>query len=98
MSHGVPVVSGTTGWNAELPRAKAVCDAGEGTLLWSSNFSIGVNLFMALNKYLAAMMKPFPQYHVSMNEVHHIHASRHPVLDTRRRQHFSPSFWLGYRN
>ncbi|MDE6153623.1 MAG: NAD(P)-binding domain-containing protein [Muribaculaceae bacterium] len=78
MSHGVPVVSGTTGWNAELPRAKAVCDAGEGTLLWSSNFSIGVNLFMALNKYLAAMMKPFPQYHVSMNEVHHIHKLDHP--------------------
>jgi len=78
MSHGVPVVSGTTGWNAELPRVKSVCDAGNGTLLWSSNFSIGVNLFMALNKYLATLMKPFPQYRPSMTEVHHVHKLDHP--------------------
>lgn len=78
MSHGVPVVSGTTGWYDEMPRAKALCDAGEGTLLWSSNFSIGVNLFMSLNRYLASMMKQFPAYRPSMNEVHHVHKLDHP--------------------
>ena len=78
MSHGVPVVSGTTGWNASLPELKALCDKGLGTLLWSSNFSIGVNIFKKLNKYLASMMQPFPQYHPSMTEVHHIHKLDHP--------------------
>ncbi|MCM1449143.1 MAG: hypothetical protein NC082_02265 [Clostridiales bacterium] len=75
---GVPVVSGTTGWNESLARLKAACDAGEGTLMWSSNFSIGVNLFKALNKYLTRLMKPFKQYRPSMTEVHHIHKLDHP--------------------
>lgn len=78
MANGVPVVSGTTGWNDRLPLAKAVCDAGEGTLLWSSNFSIGVNLFMSLNRYLTKLMIPFGQYRPSMTEVHHVHKLDHP--------------------
>ena len=68
---GVPVVSGTTGW--------APCDLKEEigkngyTLFWSSNFSIGVNIFMAVNKYLAKIMNGFDNYNVSMSEVHHVH-------------------------
>ena len=68
---GVAVVSGTTGWTEELPALKKEIEAGGNTLFWSSNFSIGVNIFMAVNKYLASIMNQFPNYNVEMTEVHH---------------------------
>ncbi len=68
---GVAVVSGTTGWTAELPALKKEIEAGGKTLFWSSNFSLGVNIFMAVNKYLASIMNRFPNYNVEMTEVHH---------------------------
>ena len=75
---GVPVVSGTTGWTSSLPEMKQLCAKGDGTLLWSSNFSIGMNIFMALNRYLTGIMANFPQYQPSLEEVHHIHKLDHP--------------------
>lgn len=83
---GVPVVCGSTGWVRTLTpggltmidEMRRRCDAGEGSLLWASNFSIGVNIFMALNRYLARIMNSFPQYRPSMTEVHHIHKLDHP--------------------
>ena len=69
----VPVVCGTTGWNEEYPRIQAAVEKQNGALLYSSNFSLGVNLFFELNKYLARLMEPFPQYRASETEVHHIH-------------------------
>lgn len=75
---GLPVVSGTTAWTAEMPRVRRVCDEEGATFLWSSNFSIGVNIFMALNRYLASLMADFPQYHPAMKEIHHIHKLDHP--------------------
>lgn len=74
----VPVVCGTTGWNNSLPDIKDICDKGKGTLLFASNFSIGVNIFMALNRYLADVMNDFPDYAPSMTEIHHIHKLDHP--------------------
>jgi len=68
---GVAVVSGTTGWTEELPQFKKEIEAGNNTLFWSSNFSLGVNVFMAVNKYLAGIMNQFPNYNVEMTEVHH---------------------------
>ena len=68
---GVAVVSGTTGWLDELPALKKEIEEGGKTLFWSSNFSIGVNIFMAVNKHLAAIMNQFPNYNVEMTEVHH---------------------------
>lgn len=68
---GVAVVSGTTGWTEELPALKKEIDECGKTLFWSSNFSIGVNVFMAVNKYLAGIMNQFPEYNVEMTEVHH---------------------------
>jgi len=68
---GVAVVSGTTGWTDELPDLKKEIEAGGKTLFWSSNFSLGVNVFMAVNKYLAGIMNQFPNYNVEMTEVHH---------------------------
>ncbi|HET7732822.1 MAG TPA: 4-hydroxy-tetrahydrodipicolinate reductase [Paludibacter sp.] len=68
---GVAVVSGTTGWTEELPQLKKEIEESDKTLFWSSNFSLGVNIFMAVNKYLASIMNKFPNYNVEMTEVHH---------------------------
>ena len=75
---GVPVVSGTTGWLDALPDLKDMCNKGKGTLLYGSNFSIGVNVFMAVNRYPARVMNDFPEYTPSMMEIHHIHKLDHP--------------------
>lgn len=68
---GVPVVSGTTGWNAQLPELKTEIAANGYTLFWASNFSLGVNLFFELNKRLARMMNRYANYDVAMTEIHH---------------------------
>ncbi len=70
---GVPVVSGTTGWLSRLNEVKRMCAEEGKTFFYASNFSIGVNIFFALNKYLAKIMNNFPSYDVRMTEVHHIH-------------------------
>ena len=68
---GVPVVSGTTGWSEKLPEVKADVEKNGYTLFWASNFSLGVNIFMILNEFLAKLMNEFPEYSVEMTEVHH---------------------------
>lgn len=71
---GVKVVSGSTGWMEEHgEEIKELCRTGGKTLFWASNFSLGVVIFSALNKYLAKVMNQFPTYDVSMSETHHIH-------------------------
>lgn len=70
---GVPVVSGTTGWLDHMGEIKEMCAREGKTFFYASNFSIGVNIFFALNKYLAKIMDRFPSYDVTMEEVHHIH-------------------------
>ncbi len=77
-SAGVPVVCGTTGWLDSLDAVKSVCESGKGAMLYSSNFSIGVNIFEAVSRYLAGIMNAYPQYTPSMEEVHHIHKLDHP--------------------
>jgi 4-hydroxy-tetrahydrodipicolinate reductase len=68
---GVPVIAGTTGWLEQLPEIRERCARGEGTLLYASNFSVGVNIFFEINRRLAALMDMQPQYEVSIHEVHH---------------------------
>ena len=68
---GVPVVSGSTGWLDQWAVIKDLCEEKNGTLIYSSNYSIGVNLFFELNKQLAQLMQPYNSYDVSMTEVHH---------------------------
>lgn len=75
---GVPVVSGTTGFGSRIAEFKALCAEGKGTLLHATNFSIGVNIFRALNRYLASIMGDFPSYRPYMSETHHIHKLDHP--------------------
>jgi 4-hydroxy-tetrahydrodipicolinate reductase len=70
---GVPVVVGTTGWYDHLNEVKAMVEEKGGSLLWASNFSIGVNLFFQLNRQLAALMDPQAGYSVRIDEVHHVH-------------------------
>lgn len=70
---GVPVVSGTTGWLAHLDEIKEACEKNGKTFFYASNFSLGVNLFFALNNYLAGLMNRYPAYDVRMEETHHIH-------------------------
>lgn len=77
-SKGVRVVSGTTGWINRLPEIKRMCDEGRATLFYSSNYSIGVNVLFAVNKYLAKIMNHLPEYNVDMTEIHHIHKLDHP--------------------
>lgn len=73
LESGVPVVSGTTGWQDRLAEAKAICESHNGAMLWASNFSVGVNLFFALNKKLTEMMAQWPVYQPVVTEIHHIH-------------------------
>lgn len=71
---GVKVISGSTGWMEEHgDEIKELCTKGGKTLFWASNFSLGVAIFSAVNKYLAKIMNQFPNYEVSMSETHHIH-------------------------
>ena len=71
---GVKLVSGSTGWMAEHgDEVKELCNKGGKTLFWSSNFSLGVTIFSAVNKYLAKIMNQFPAYDVTMSQTHHVH-------------------------
>ena len=85
-AQGVPVISGSTGWKPEelsveslelreVGSKKLIVDkkTGKTMLVWSSNFSVGVNIFFDLNKQLASAMKTQPQYTPSITETHHIH-------------------------
>ena len=70
----VKVVSGSTGWMKDhADDVKRLCTEGGQTLFWASNFSIGVAIFSAVNRYLAKIMNNFGQYDVHMEETHHIH-------------------------
>jgi 4-hydroxy-tetrahydrodipicolinate reductase len=68
---GAPLVCGSTGWLDNLEEIKKLCTAKNGSFLYASNFSIGVNIFFELNKRLAALMAPHPDYEVSITEIHH---------------------------
>jgi 4-hydroxy-tetrahydrodipicolinate reductase len=68
---GVPVVSGSTGWNNKLDEARNYCKQNNGSFLHTSNFSVGVNIFFEVNKLLAKMMSSQPEYDITMREIHH---------------------------
>ena len=78
-AQGVKVVSGSTGWLKEHGEdMKRMCEKEGKTLFWSSNFSLGVTIFRAVNRYLARIMNQFPQYDVELEETHHVHKLDHP--------------------
>lgn len=69
----LPIVVGTTGWYNNFDKIKSDCLKKNSTLFYATNFSVGVNLFFKVNKYLAELMNNYPDYEVSMEEIHHIH-------------------------
>jgi len=68
---GTPVVSGTTGWTEKLDEIKNKCKKQNGSMLYASNFSVGVNIFFDINSRLAALMENQKEYEVSLEEIHH---------------------------
>lgn len=73
LDHGVPVVVGTTGWYDHMTDVRQIVESDKGSLLWASNFSIGVNLFFRVNRMLAGLMDARPEYAVHVDEIHHVH-------------------------
>ncbi len=71
IEYGIPIVCGSTGWLDKWKEIETVCKQQNGTLLYASNFSIGVNLFFELNTYLAKLMSKYNDYNISLTEIHH---------------------------
>lgn len=71
--HNIPVVAGTTGWLKNIDQIKKACTDDNQTFFYASNYSVGVNIFFLVNKYLAKLMNQYPEYNVQMEETHHIH-------------------------
>jgi len=71
LNENVAVVCGTTGWLNQLSTIREKCKEVNGSFLYASNFSVGVNIFFELNKKLATLLKPHPSYNVSIEEIHH---------------------------
>ncbi len=68
---GVPVVCGSTGWLDKWDEIVSLCQEKNGCLIYASNYSIGVNLFFEVNKYLASLMNAYTDYDVMLKEIHH---------------------------
>jgi 4-hydroxy-tetrahydrodipicolinate reductase len=71
LDNHIPVISGTTGWLDQLKKIEEKCKASDGSFLYASNYSIGVNIFFELNKKLAALMKDHIEYEIQLEEIHH---------------------------
>lgn len=71
LNNNIPVISGTTGWLENYSNMVNLCEKQNGSFIYGSNFSLGVNIFFELNEYLAKMMKNLSDYNVSMEEIHH---------------------------
>ena len=79
LENKIPVVAGTTGWLEKKPEVEKIALENETGFLYGSNFSLGVNLFFALNEKLAEMMAPFQNdYSCQLEEIHHIHKKDAP--------------------
>ncbi len=71
LNAGIPIVVGTTGWMEELDSIREHCDSLNGSLLYASNFSVGMNIFFDINRRLARLMNDQELYDVAMEEIHH---------------------------
>jgi 4-hydroxy-tetrahydrodipicolinate reductase len=71
LKNQVPVISGTTGWLEQYEEAVQLCEQNNGSFIYASNFSLGVNIFFELNKQLAKMMQQWSDYNISVEEIHH---------------------------
>ena len=71
LEKGIKILSGTTGWLEKKEDVVQLCEKHKGTFFYASNYSIGVNLFFKVNKYLAGLIGEYPQYKAGMTEIHH---------------------------
>ncbi len=78
LEQGIPIVSGTTGWLTHYNEIINLCVSRNGSFIYASNFSIGVNLFFNINEYVAKLMLPWTKYNVSIEEIHHIQKKDSP--------------------
>lgn len=78
LENQIPVICGTTGWLAQKPEIEKIAEENKTAFLYGSNFSLGVNLFFALNEKLAEMMKNFNEYTIQLEEIHHTHKKDAP--------------------
>lgn len=78
LENKIPVICGTTGWLDQKPEIEKIAAENNTSFLYGSNFSLGVNLFFALNEKLADLMKNFPDYNIQLEEIHHIHKKDAP--------------------
>ena len=80
---GVPVVCGTTAWLDKLPEVEQLCKTKQGAFFYASNYSIGVNIFFEINRYLAELMNRFGEYDVTIEETHHTQKKDAPSAGNR---------------
>ena len=78
LENKIPVICGTTGWLDKKPEIERIAVEQNSAFLYGSNFSLGVNLFFALNEKLSDLMKNFKEYHVQLEEIHHTHKKDAP--------------------
>lgn len=71
LEQGIPLVCGTTGWHESLDKVRQHCTTSKGSLFYSSNFSIGVNLFWKISKYMMELLDKYPEYAIGLHEIHH---------------------------
>ena len=71
LENDIPIVSGTTGWLVHYDKMIKLCENRNGSFIYASNFSIGVNLFFYINEYVSNLIEPWKDYQVSIEEVHH---------------------------
>ncbi len=71
LNYGIPVVSGSTGWTEKMDEVKNLCRQQNGSFIYSSNYSVGVNIFFEVNKKLASLMSAREDYEVILEEIHH---------------------------
>lgn len=69
---GIPIVSGTTGWLKKYDEMVNLCENRNGSFIYASNFSVGVNLFFSINEYAAKLMADWNEYDVTVEEIHHL--------------------------
>lgn len=71
LEHGIPTISGTTGWLSNYDKVVDLCNKKNGAFIYASNFSLGVNIFFELNRYLAKLMQNHREYKIALEEIHH---------------------------
>jgi 4-hydroxy-tetrahydrodipicolinate reductase len=96
----IPIVCGTTGWLEKKSEVEKLTTKFDSTFFYASNYSIGVNLFFKLNKYLAKLMNPHSQYDIYTNEIHHLEKKDSPsgtaitLAEGIISEYFSKNSWV----